>query len=125
MKSYVSFLQGLFRAILVDCTSTFPNLRVEFERDAKRLTSLVETRGLHFAMIDLPDACKHFERSLACGRLTRFEMCAMRPFRSRGIIPRLFRGLFLRVFNESGELRDDCCSLDPFPSSANASCEEI
>lgn len=109
MKSYVSFLQGLFRAILVDCTSTFPNLRVEFERDAKRLTSLVETRGLHFAMIDLPDACKHFERSLACGRLTRFEMCAMRPFRSRGIIPRLFRGLFLRVFNESGELRDDCC----------------
>lgn len=108
MKRHVSFLQGLFSAILVDCGAQYPDLHIEFRRDAKRLHSLIESRGLHFAMIDLPDCGKHFEKCLAAERLTRFEMCAMRPFRRGGVIPRLFRGLFLRVFDEHGELRKDC-----------------
>ena len=110
MKSYVLYLQGLYGAMLSSIAEYDPSLRQDCERDASRLLSLVNTRGISFLMIDLPQSGKHFDRCLTDGRLTRYRMAGFRPFRSRGIIPRLFKGLHLRVFDEVGMLRAD---IDP------------
>lgn len=107
MKSYVNYLQGLYSAMLVDVAERVPSLRVDCERDASRLLSLINSRGLSFLMIDLPEAGKHFDQCLASQRLTNFRKPGFRPFRSGGVIPRLFKGLLLRVFDESGVLRVD------------------
>jgi hypothetical protein len=107
MKSYVLYLQGLYSAMLSDIAERFPSLRKDSERDASRLLSLVNSRGLSFLMIDLPDAGKHFDRALSSGRLTRSGLAASRPYRTGVIIPRLFKGLLLRVFDEFGVLRAD------------------
>jgi len=56
-------------------------------------------------MMDLPDAGKHFDRSLSNGRLTKFYIAGNRPYKSGAVIPRLFKGLLLRVFDENGVLR--------------------
>jgi hypothetical protein len=105
MKSYVSYLQGLYSAMFVDIAEHFPSLRLDSERDVSRLLSLIESRGISFLMIDLPDMGKHFDRCLSQGRLTRSGIAGQRPYRSGGVIPQLFKGLLLRVFDEVGLLR--------------------
>jgi len=107
MKSYVLYLQGLYGAVFSDIAEYYPNLRSDCERDASRLLSLVDARGLPFLMVDLVAAGKHFDKCLSTGLLTHFEMVGFRPFRRGGTIPRLFKGLFLRVFDDFGVLRDD------------------
>lgn len=106
-KSYANFLSSLYRAILSDVSDIEPTLARECERDLKRLLSLIEHRGHHFAMVSLPAFAKHFDRCLANGRLTPSRIDGFRPFRRRGVIPCLFKGLLLRVFDESGALRSD------------------
>jgi hypothetical protein len=105
MKSLVSYLQGLYSAMLSDIAVQNPPLRLDSERDVSRLLSLVNSRGLSFLMTDLPEAGKHFDRSLANRRLTKFCTAGQRPYKSGGVIPRLFKGLLLRVFDDSGVLR--------------------
>lgn len=106
MKSYVNYLQGLYSAMFVDVAEHFPSLRLDCERDASRLLSLIESRGISFLMIDLPDMGKHFDRCLSQGLLTKSGIAGQRPYRSRGVIPQLFKGLLLRVFDDVGLLRD-------------------
>ncbi len=105
MKSYVFYLQGLYKSLLSEVIEYYPTDRVNSERDASRLLSLVESRGLSFLMIDLPDMGKHFDQCLAHGRLTQSGIAGQRPFKTGSPIPRLFKGLVLRVFDESGLLR--------------------
>lgn len=105
MKSYVSYLQGLYTELLVEVSEYFPSLRLDCERDASRLLSLVESRGLSFLMIDLPTMGKHFDRCLSIGRLTRSSIPASRAYKNGSVIPRLFKGIHLRVFDEFGVLR--------------------
>lgn len=107
MQSYARFLSSVYRAILSDISDLDPTLTRECERDLKRLLSLIEHRGCHFAMVTLPAFAKHFDKCLASGRLTRSKLDGFRPFRRRGVIPHLFKGLLLRVFDESGALRSD------------------
>lgn len=107
MKSYVTFLQGLYSAIFSDIVVDFPSLRRDCERDASRLLSLVDTRGLSYLMIDLPAAGKHFDKCLSAERLTPFCIAGLRPYKRGRSVPRLFKGLILRVFDEYGVLRAD------------------
>ncbi len=107
MKSYVSFLQGLYTELLVEVSEYYPSLRRDCERDASRLLSLVESRGLSFLMIDLPTMGKHFDRCISMGRLTPSGIPGNRPYRRGVAIPRLFKGMLLRVFDETGVLRVD------------------
>lgn len=62
MKSYVQYLQGLYLAMLDDIAEYIPSLRRDCERDSSRLLSLVESRGLPFLMMDLPDMGKHIDK---------------------------------------------------------------
>ncbi len=107
MKSYVKYLQGLYKALFVTVAEYFPTLRCDCERDASRLLSLVDKRGLSFLMIDLPEMGKHFDRCLSIGHLTKSGLPGQRAYRTGVSIPRLFKGLILRVFDENGLLRDN------------------
>lgn len=107
MQSYVLYLQGLYTAILSSIAEYDPTLRRDCERDASRLLSLVDTRGLSWLMIDLPESGKHFDKCLSNGRLTPSGVAGFRPYRRSGVIPRLFKGLYRRVFDDVGVLRAD------------------
>lgn len=110
MKSYVSYLQGLFHDILTDVCETYPYLHKDLERDHSRLLSLVESRGLSFFTIDLPALGKHFDVSLDEGRLRPSLLPGGRCV-GRSPIPCLYKGMVLRVFNHSGELRVDADNI--------------
>lgn len=105
MKSHVTYLQGLYEAMLVCIVEYFPLLRRDCERDLSRLLSLVESRGLSFLMIDLPDAGKHFDMCLSNEQLVPFQKPGLGPFRKGSPVPRLFKGLVLLVFDDTGLLR--------------------
>lgn len=107
MKSYVIYLQGLYRAILSNIAEYDPTLRRDCERDASRLLSLVEQRGLPFLMVDLPAMGKHLDKSLSMERLTSSGLPGFRAYCKRSTIPRLFKGMWLRVFDDVGVLRAD------------------
>ncbi|DAD52452.1 RNA-directed RNA polymerase [ssRNA phage SRR5466727_10] len=101
------FLLGLYQSLLADVADDFPTLRVEFSRDWLRLCSLVENRGIRVFTLDFPEAGKHLEQCLSTETFTKSGLACFRPYRRRGIIPRLFRGLYLRIFDELGMLRLD------------------
>lgn len=108
MKSYEHFFLGLYDAILTDCIDMYPSLRQSIGYDKARLLSLVEARGLSFLTIDLPELGKHLEQCLASGTFTSPRLPGGTPGRRRGgIIPRLFSGIYLRIFDLSGMLRVD------------------
>ena len=107
MKSYVNYLQGLYTALLSNIAEYDPTLRRDCERDASRLLSLIDKRGLSFLMIDLPSAGKHFDKCLSTGLLTTSGAAGFRPYQRGGVIPRLFKGLYRRVFDDFGVLRAD------------------
>ncbi len=107
-NSYETHVQGLYVAALKDATSKFPMLRAEFERDLSRLHSAIEARGLSFVMIDLPDHCKHLDRCLNEGLLTASGLAYSASWKAGYTIPKLFRGLYMRIFDCSGVLRSDC-----------------
>ena len=107
MKSYVPFLSSMYRDILSDISDLHPTLSKECERDLKRLLSLLETKGHHYSMVTLPAFGKHFDRCLANGSLLRSGLPGFGSFRRRGVIPRLFKGFLLRIFQENGVLKSD------------------
>lgn len=100
-------LLDLLCCILDDIALVDPTLGVDVDRDKSTLCSLVEARGLWFLTAELPEAGKHFEQCLSTESFTRVKQAGFRPFRRGGKIPRLFKGLYLRVFDESGMLRLD------------------
>jgi len=105
-KSYAEFILGVFRALLVDCARYYPNMTKEFDRDYKRLSSAIDSHGIRFTMDVMPNFRKHLDKCLSERRLTHSSLCHFGPDRKGGTIPRLFRGLILRVFDRSGLLRD-------------------
>jgi len=105
---HVTFVQSLYRSILSDISDELPELRKELDRDYVRFCSAIENHGLRFATIDMVDAGKHFDKCLSVSRLSPFLLPHMRPYRRGSVIPRLFRGLLKRVFDDSGCLTPTC-----------------
>lgn len=106
-QSHDGYVSGLYCAMLENIAERHPELRVDCSRDCKRLLSLIETRGSPYYLVDLPSFGKHFDQCLANGRLTKSGVAGFRSYRSRGPVPRLFKGLFLRVFDDFGQLLSD------------------
>jgi len=104
-KSCEEYLLGLYEAMLSSIVRNRPRLRVDCERDYKRLLSSVEKGGVRVFLEHLPAMGKHLDICLSQGRLTKSQVAFFATTRQRGVIPRLFKGLFLSVFDESGELR--------------------
>ncbi len=106
-----AFLLGLYDAMFSDIVAQCPSLRVDCERDYKRLLSIVETDGYQRLFFDyLPAMGKHFDMCLSQGHLTKSGLPHTRSTNWSSTIPRLFKGLYLLVFDKSGELR---AGLDP------------
>jgi len=104
---YVEYVLGIYSAMLVDIAEEYPVLTHEFKRDFKRLSSAIEHHGLWFVLETMPQYRKHFDKCLDAGRLTRSSLLHMKPWKPESTVPRLFKGLMLRVFDSSGELLAD------------------
>lgn len=107
MKSYELYVHGLYESVIEDILVKYPGYRKGLGRDLSRLYSCVEQSGLSFYTIVLPSQGKHFDKALASGRLFPSGLPFQRPYKKAGVIPRLFKELYLRVFNDLGILRVD------------------
>jgi hypothetical protein len=100
----------LYQAILTDYLTIYPADHLEVMRDSKRIALELRSRGLSFVTMDLPDMGKIFDQSLAEGRLVDHNVpCFGRKWKTSPI-PRLFAGFWIRLFERSGQLRED---IDP------------
>lgn len=104
-ESCEEYVLGLYKAMLVDIADVRPELLADCKRDYKRLLSAIECHGLPFFLETMPAFTKHFDQCLANGHLTRSGLTHFRPFKRKSPVPRLFKGLVLRVFDVHGVLR--------------------
>jgi hypothetical protein len=98
------------RRILKDAADYYPDLRQSFERDMIRLETLCSDFGDRIFTIDLPAIAKVLDRALADGRLSRTGLPLTRSVNTRTPIPRLFQGLWKRIFELDGCLNEQ---VDP------------
>jgi len=108
VKSYVQEIGVVCKALLTDAKLQFPKLSAEFEKDQTRLLSAIAHRGLTAVMQDLPALCHHLDQAVDTQLYTPSKLhlgaCASR----RIIVPKLFRGLYLRLFDgRTGVLKED------------------
>lgn len=101
---------GLIRGVLLDATNYYPNDQLEFERDLKRLESLSLRMGEATFLLHLPALDKLLLSSIEAGRLVRSGLPLTRPSSAKSMVPRLFRALWLRIFDLNGCLLQD---IDP------------
>lgn len=109
-NSYAVTVQGLYSAIFTDIRAALPSVS-GLERDEHRLHLNIESRGLRFCTIDLPDYGKHFDLCLSAGRLTPSNLPCF-GWSGKGARSHAFlRGLVLRVFDSDGMLLSQPCHL--------------
>lgn len=106
-RSYGRYVLGLYGAMLKDITLSYPRFHQEFSRDYNRLSSSLDSHGIAFFCDAMVQYGKHFDRCLADSRLTRSGISNMRSSWRGSPVPRLFRGLMLRVFQRDGTLLSD------------------
>lgn len=102
-NSYEREVKGLYSGIFADIRAALPTVR-GLGRDESRLLTLIETRGLRFATLDLPSFGKHFDRCLADGHYTPCGLPGFGFSRRGGRGHAFLRGLILRVFDTDGVL---------------------
>lgn len=106
IKSYAWYLEHLYGAILQDVVARYPDYRRGAERDLSRLQSMELARGLTVFTIDLPALGKHLDQCLAQGFLTTSGLPLSRGKRAESPIPRLFSGMYSRIFLQDGSLQE-------------------
>lgn len=99
MNSQANDLLIIALGILEDVRVAYPEYR-GVERDKARLSRLVQTRGLGVFTLDLPQLDPLLLEGLATERLVAKGPLA-RGVSKRIHVPRLFAGLWLRVFDKS------------------------
>ncbi len=111
-KGLVGKLTGLACAILDDCAAYHPDASLGFGRDKTRIMSLSSNHGLSLYTIILPALGAHLDHALELGRLLRTQLPLTRQVGPENMVPRLFQGLWVRLFDEYGCLRQDIDSND-------------
>ncbi len=109
MKSLASIVLNIELGVLKDARAAYPHLGDTFSRDESRLSRLVKDRGMGLFTLDLPHLDSLLIRGLETGSLVLDGPLCHRVSK-RIQVPRLFRGLWLLVFDRSGCLKDD---VDP------------
>lgn len=107
MKSYVQELSRVYSALFEDAKNAFPTLERELERDLTRLQASVEQRGIPVYLVDLPALGKHLDRCLSSGAYKLSGLPLSKRYSRRVPIPKFLRGLYLRVFETDGSLKED------------------
>lgn len=104
--SYEDFFRDAYEHLLLgDISLAYPSDRRGFERDLARLSLLLQTRGLPTITVDFPALAKHLDKCLSEGFYSRSNIATSTSWKREYTIPRLFRGLYLRVFEVTGLLR--------------------
>lgn len=98
---------GLYAAICEDILAYEPSLRLDLERDLSRINSSIATRGVGVFLRDLPELGKILDQALSSGRLMPSSLAFSKGYVNGSPIPRLFKGIWLRVFRKNGVLRQD------------------
>lgn len=96
---------GLYGAVLTDIAVEYPYDAMDWNRDLARLQSIADQDGHGFFTLTLPAMGKHLDRCLSTGVLLPSRLPHHRGYRQGGAIPRLFRVLYLRIFDDNGILR--------------------
>ncbi|DAD52755.1 TPA_asm: RNA-directed RNA polymerase [ssRNA phage SRR7976325_28] len=107
MKRYVADLECLYAELLKDAAYAYPALGAEFSKDLARLVHLSKSRGLPFFMVDLPALGKHLDRCLSERQYKPSHLPISRQVSRGVVIPKLFRGLYLLIFDSNGDLKED------------------
>lgn len=104
---YVREILLVYLNVLRDVLYAYPALEDDLSKDWSRLAKNAVERGLPFFMVDLPSAGKHLDGCLASGTYTTSGIPCTKGAGRRIPIPNLFRGLYLRVFDIHGQLKED------------------
>lgn len=112
-KETVAYLVGLYHAILDDCLVYYPEIEKCVTLDKEHISSLATSRGLPLFLVDLPALDSLLLDGLECGVYITSGEPLTRSSRRRGMIPRLFEGLYLHVFSSDGLLlaNADPCAI--------------
>lgn len=105
---------GLYASILKDVGAYHPMNQREWDKDLFTLTHLYRTRGLPIFTIDLPNIGKRLDLALDIGQLILHGTNLTGRTSKDSKIPRLFSGLWSRLFDESGVLKDNIDPNDVF-----------
>jgi len=105
---HVRELRNVYTALFEDAKYAFPTLAAGLSRDLSRLLRLVDSRGIHVFVVDLPAVGKHLDRCLSTGSYTTSGLCLTRQVSDSVRVPRFLRDLYLQIFDESGNLKEDC-----------------
>lgn len=106
MKSLANSLLNIALGVCEDIRVAYPQYAGELSRDIERLSRNCQTRGLGFFSLDLPSLDTALIRGLELGRLA-LEGPLSHAVSQRVRVPRLFSGLWLRVFDSNACLRED------------------
>lgn len=105
MKSQTSALLHVTQGLIKDILVTYPALK-GMGLDLKRLTLYCQTRGLTLFTLDLPNLHTLLLRALESGRL-QLEGPLSSAVSKKTKVPRLFSGLWLRVFDKDACLKTE------------------
>lgn len=103
----IDFAECLSAILCKDIASAYPDDQLELIRDSKRITQQFKQRGLPFFTIELPEIGKLLDASLSRGRLNLGGLPHTRGVHRGSVIPKLFQGLWKRVFCLNGLLLED------------------
>jgi hypothetical protein len=106
MKSQADSLLHVAKGICKDILLAYPALQRGLSKDFDRLSLYCRTRGLTFFTLDLPNLDALLTEGLETGRLCLGGPVS-RQVSSKVKVPRLFSGLWLRIFDKSACLRQD------------------
>lgn len=105
MKSQANALLHVMQGLRKDVQAAYPALK-GLAKDFDRLALYCQTRGLGLFTLDLPSLDPALLQGLETGRLVLGGPLSKRVSKKIGV-PRLFSGLWLRVFDKSACLRQD------------------
>jgi len=106
MKSQVNALLHVVAGVCEDTWRTYPALKGCLLKDLSRLTLYCQNRGLAVFTLDLPALDSLLLKGLEVGFLT-LEGAYSTPVSSRTKVPRLFSGLWLKIFDKNACLRHE------------------
>lgn len=109
-KGRVETFLGLYGAIFHDYAVNYPDDHLEIRRDLSHLISLSQTKGIALFTILLPKLGKILDLALSSGRLSFSGEPLSRSRHPNSMVPRLFWGLWSRLFDDGGCLKYD---IDP------------
>lgn len=104
--SYAWYLECLFDNLLKDVVEQYPDYRRGASRDLDRLRTAIKARGTQSITIDLPNLSKELDKALSTGCLGPSSLPLSRSKKKGCPIPRLFWGMYIRIFNRDGCLLD-------------------